>query len=94
MNTDIKEFYDTYLKQLGWREKLELIELLMHATLELVHEEKELSSSAQKTEKQLLGTTEKEPHTDLQKKLLGGPVMEEKDYLLYEEKKQHFAQWK
>ena len=94
MNIDIKEFYDTYLKQLGWREKLELIELLMQATLESVREEKEPLPSAQKTEEQLPDTSKNESHTDLQKKLLDGPVMAEEDYLLYKEKKQHFAQWK
>lgn len=70
MNIDIKEFYDTYLKRLGWREKLELIELLMQATLESVREEKEPLPSAQKTEEQLPNTSENESHTDLQKKLL------------------------
>ena len=57
-------------------------------------QEQERPSFTEGTEEQLPDTSKKEPHTDLQKKLLDGPVMAEEDYLLYQEKKQHFAQWK
>jgi hypothetical protein len=92
MDTDIKQFYETYLKQLGWRDKLELIELLMSATVESVREEekKELNPSEQPSS---IAQNEGN-YTDLQKQLLNGPVMAEEDYELYKEKKKHFDAWK
>lgn len=84
MNSDIKQLYETHLKPLGWRHKLELIELLIKATVASLQNEKDKTNASDP----------KDSYTELQKQLLDGPIMAEEDELLYQEKRQHFAQWK
>ena len=100
MDMNVKQLYETYIKELGWKEKFELLELLMQSTLELIGQEKEKVIPEVKKESSDLAfenktlTTPDSDLTDLQKQLLHGPVMAEKDYVLYKEKKEHFGQWK
>jgi len=82
---NINQLYHTYLSQLGWREKLELAELLMQSTLESVRQKEQAAPTPNRD------TPE---YTPLQNKLLNGPVMANEDYELYLEKKRHFDQWK
>ena len=90
---DTRQFYNTYLKELKLEEKLELLELLLQSTMDILRKEKANSS----VEEAPLTKEVNEPSpelTPLQKQLLKGPVMDEKDYALFQEKKEHFAQWK
>lgn len=100
MDMNVKQLYEMYIEELEWKEKLELLELLMQATLELIDQEKEKvipepgkDSSGQPFEEKPPVTSDT-GLTDIQKQLLNGPVMAEEDYVLYKEKKEHFAQWK
>ncbi|NBC05658.1 MAG: hypothetical protein GVY26_00515 [Bacteroidetes bacterium] len=77
---NINQLYHTYLSQLGWREKLELAELLMQSTLESVRQKEQATLAPQ---------GEETKYTPLQNKLLNGPVMANEDYELYLEKKKH-----
>ena len=82
---NINQLYHTYLSQLGWREKLELAELLMQSTLESVRQKEQAAPTP---------NSDTPEYTPLQNKLLNGPVMANEDYELYLEKKRHFDQWK
>lgn len=90
---DTRQFYDTYLKELKLEEKLELLELLLQATMEFIRKEKDGSSSLPSPS--VKEVNEPSPGlSSLQRQLLNGPVMNDKDYVLFQEKKDHFAQWK
>jgi hypothetical protein len=82
-NPKVIQLYNAYLKKLGWQDKLELAELLMQSTLELVRQ-KETAPN----------TTTSPSYTAMQKKLLQVPVMKEEDYNVFLEKKKDFEQWK
>ena len=82
---NINQLYHTYLSQLGWKEKLELAELLMQSTLESVRQKEQEETAATPHDKA-------PKYTPLQNKLLNGPVMANEDYELYLEKKKHFDQ--
>lgn len=91
MEVNIRQLYETHLKQLSLQEKLELMELLMQSTLDWVRGEGKSALVDEEEDKREPDAPDQEPYTDLQKQLLNGPVMAEEDYLLYREKKQHFA---
>ncbi|MCB0588180.1 MAG: hypothetical protein KDD06_23005, partial [Phaeodactylibacter sp.] len=80
--------YETHIKNLGLKEQLELLELLMQSALESIRKEKNASRQEEEIPDTSAGLT------DFQTKLLHGPLMSEEDYALFKEKKEHFAQWK
>lgn len=92
MEMNIKQLYDTYITKLKLTEKLELLELLMQSTLELIRKENDHDDHVLKIDE--LNTPNDQELTAFQKQLLKGPVMPDEDYKLYEEKKKHFSQWR
>lgn len=83
-----QQLYHTYLKQLGWQEKLELANLLMQSTLQVVRQE--TPEAPPSAEAQIMPEA---GYTPMQQLLLQGPTMAQEDFEIYEEKKKHFAQW-
>jgi hypothetical protein len=92
---DIKQLYETHIDKLMLKEKLDLLELLLHETLELIRNgkglpESKMDSSSQPVEQKAPDINDS-GLTEMQKQLLGGPVMAEEDYILYQEKREHFS---
>ncbi len=98
MEANVKQIYQLHIEQLRLSEKLELLELLMQSTFELIREEKVLNkldekrSVPEKTE--ISKKSSDSDLTEFQKHIIDGPVMTDEDYELFKEKKEHFAQWR
>ncbi len=91
MSANVRRLFRMHIEDLQLREKLELLELLMESTLELIRKEKALAEIKEQETRNEVGEVKL---TELQELLLRGPVMSEEEYELFKEKKQHFEKWK